>query len=67
MELLKLKLDVGILVSLFLVVINILFDNVVFVKDMFNKVIKKNVVLWNVMIVVYVNNLMVVEVINVYL
>lgn len=66
MESLKLKPDAGTLASLLPAVTNTSSDNVAFVKDMFNKVTKKNAVSWNVMIAVYVNNSMAAEAINVY-
>lgn len=67
MESLKLKPDAGTMASLFPAVSNTSSDNVLYVKEMFLKLSKTSLVSWNVMIAVYVNNLMPNEAVDLYL
>ncbi|KAK9291945.1 hypothetical protein L1049_019897 [Liquidambar formosana] len=66
MELLRLKPNAGTMASLLPAVTNTSSDNVSYVKEMFTKLAKKNLVSWNVMIAVYVNNSMPVEAVNLF-
>ncbi|XP_031249020.1 putative pentatricopeptide repeat-containing protein At3g49142 [Pistacia vera] len=67
MESLRLKPDAGTMASLLPAVTNTSSDNVLYVKEMFMKLAKKNLVPWNVMISVYVNNSMPAEAVDLYL
>lgn len=58
MESLRLKPDAGTMASLLPAVTNTSSDNVSYIKEMFNNLVHKNLVAWNVMIAVYVNNSM---------
>ncbi|KAK9154890.1 hypothetical protein Sjap_002370 [Stephania japonica] len=58
MELLRIKPDEGTMASLSPAISNTSADNVSFVMEMFDKMHKKSLVSWNVMIAVYVNNSM---------
>ncbi|XP_048496850.1 putative pentatricopeptide repeat-containing protein At3g49142 [Beta vulgaris subsp. vulgaris] len=66
MELMKLNADAGTMASLLPAVSNTSSDNVVFVEEMFEKMAKKSLVSWNVMIAVYVKNSMAAEAIDLY-
>ncbi|KAK2654032.1 hypothetical protein Ddye_013888 [Dipteronia dyeriana] len=61
MESLRLKPDVGTMASLLSVVTITSFENVSYVKEMFSSLAKKNLVSWNVMIIVDVNSSMSIE------
>ncbi|KAL5744741.1 hypothetical protein ACOSQ2_027857 [Xanthoceras sorbifolium] len=66
MELLRLKPDAGTMASLLPAVTNTSSENVVYVKEMFSQLAKKNLVSWNVMIAIYVNNSMPAEAVDLY-
>ncbi|KAK9665360.1 hypothetical protein RND81_14G107300 [Saponaria officinalis] len=66
MELRKVKPDAGTMASLIPAVTNTSYENVVFVKEMFENLDKKSLVSWNVMIAVYVNNSMAAEAVDLY-
>lgn len=66
MESLRFKPDGGTMASLMPAVTNTSADNVLYVKDMFMKLVKKSLVSWNVMIAVYVNNSMPAEAVDLY-
>ncbi|KAI9186298.1 hypothetical protein LWI28_016016 [Acer negundo] len=66
MELLRLKPDSGTMASLLPAVTNTSFENVLYIKEMFSNLAKKNLVSWNVMIAVYVNSSMPVEAVDLY-
>ncbi|KAK6936743.1 Pentatricopeptide repeat [Dillenia turbinata] len=59
--------DAGTMASLSPAVTNTSHENVLFVKDMFSKLVKKCLVSWNVMIAVYVNNSMPAEAVDLFL
>ncbi|KAK9994660.1 hypothetical protein SO802_024363 [Lithocarpus litseifolius] len=67
MEALRLKPDAGTMASLLPAVTNTTSNNVSYVKEIFMKLAKKSVVSWNVMMAVYVKNLMPAEAVNLYL
>ncbi|TXG71090.1 hypothetical protein EZV62_006025 [Acer yangbiense] len=66
MESLGLKPDTGTMASLLPAVTNTSFENVSYVKEMFSKLDKKNLVSWNVMIAAYVNSAMPTEAVDLY-
>ncbi|KAK0596165.1 hypothetical protein LWI29_013312 [Acer saccharum] len=66
MESLRLKPDTGTMASLLPAVTNTSSENVSYVKEMFSKLDKKNLVSWNVMIAVYVNSSMPAEAVDLY-
>ncbi|XP_057525667.1 putative pentatricopeptide repeat-containing protein At3g49142 [Amaranthus tricolor] len=66
MESMKVNADAGTMASLLPAVTNTSNENVIFVKNMFHKMVKKRLVSWNVMIAVYVNNSMAAEAIDIY-
>uniref|UniRef100_A0A803M013 DYW domain-containing protein n=2 Tax=Chenopodium quinoa TaxID=63459 RepID=A0A803M013_CHEQI len=66
MESVELNADAGTMASLLPAVTNTSSENVVFVEKMFEKMAKKSLVSWNVMIAVYVNNSMAAEAIDLY-
>ncbi|KAL8140483.1 hypothetical protein V2J09_006504 [Rumex salicifolius] len=61
------KPDACTMASLLPAVSNTSMDNVSFIKEMFIELSKKSLIAWNVMIAVYVNNLMASEAIHLYL
>ncbi|XP_073525895.1 uncharacterized protein [Phyllobates terribilis] len=67
-EMIKLgsKPDAGTMASLLPAVSNTTMENVSFVKEMFSSLSRTSLVAWNVMIAVYVNNLMASEAIDLY-
>ncbi|XP_074291607.1 putative pentatricopeptide repeat-containing protein At3g49142 [Silene latifolia] len=66
MELIKLKPDAGTMASLMPAVTDTSYENVMFVKKMFESLDTKSLVSWNVMIAVYVKNSMASEAIDLY-
>ncbi|KNA13286.1 hypothetical protein SOVF_118070 [Spinacia oleracea] len=66
MESVKLNADAGTMASLLPAVTNTSSENIIFVKSMFEKMVKKSLVSWNVMIAMYVNNSMAEKAIDVY-
>ncbi|TXG71053.1 hypothetical protein EZV62_005988 [Acer yangbiense] len=66
MESLRLKPDAGTMASLLLAMTNTSSETMSYVKEMFAKLDKKNLVSWNVMIAVYVNSSMPTEAVDLY-
>ncbi|KAK6262433.1 hypothetical protein QUC31_008249 [Theobroma cacao] len=66
MELLRIKADAGTMSSLLPAVTNTCSDNILYVKEMFWKLARKSLVSWNVMIAVFVNNLLSTEAVDLY-
>ncbi|XP_024018536.1 putative pentatricopeptide repeat-containing protein At3g49142 [Morus notabilis] len=67
MESLRLKLDAGTMASLLPAVTNTSSENVLYIKKMFENLVNKSLVSWNVMIAVYVNNSMPSEAVHLFL
>ncbi|GAB2212908.1 hypothetical protein Drorol1_Dr00020912 [Drosera rotundifolia] len=66
MESVKMKPDGGTMASLLPAVTNTSSENVEFLKEMFERLAKRSLVPWNVMIAVYVNNSMSAAAVNLY-
>ncbi|KAL9270596.1 putative pentatricopeptide repeat-containing protein [Drosera capensis] len=66
MEFVKMKPDGGTMASLLPAVTNTTSENVEFLKEMFERLAKRSLIPWNVMIAVYVNNSKPSEAVNLY-
>ncbi|PON57765.1 DYW domain containing protein [Parasponia andersonii] len=67
MESIRLKPDAGTMASLLPAVTNTSSDNVSYIKEMFDNLVNKSLVSWNVMIAVYANNSMPGEAVDLFL